>query len=80
MVGFALETNDERKNALEKLKEKNADIIVLNSLKETGAGFDHDTNKITIFGKAGEELDFEKKSKQDVAKDIVDTLIRIHYA
>ena len=79
LVGFALETNEERKNALEKLKSKNADMIVLNSLSETGAGFGLDTNKITIFGKSGEELKFELKSKQEVAKDIVDTLIRFYY-
>ena len=79
LVGFALETNEERKNALEKLKSKNADMIVLNSLNETGAGFGLDTNKITIFGKSGEELKFEMKSKQEVAKDIVDTLIRFYY-
>ena len=79
LVGFALETNEERKNALEKLKSKNADMIVLNSLNETGAGFGLDTNKITIFGKSGEELKFELKSKQEVAKDIVDTLIRFYY-
>ncbi len=79
LVGFALETNDERKNALEKLKSKNADMIVLNSLNETGAGFGLDTNKITIFEKSGEELKFEMKSKQEVAKDIVDTLIKYYY-
>ena len=54
-------------------------MIVLNSLNETGAGFEYDTNKITIFGKLGEELKFELKSKQEVAKDIVDTLIRLYY-
>ena len=80
LIGFALETNEERKNALEKLKDKQADMIVLNSLNEKGAGFGHDTNKITIFGKNGEELDFEKKSKSEVAKDIVDTIIRLYYA
>ena len=79
LIGFALETNEERKNALEKLKDKQADMIVLNSLNEKGAGFGHDTNKITIFGKNGEELDFEKKSKSEVAKDIVDTIIRLYY-
>ena len=79
LVGFALETNEEKKNALSKLKEKNADLIVLNSLKDAGAGFGHDTNKITIFGKAGEEFDFETKSKQEVAKDIVDTIIKLYY-
>jgi phosphopantothenoylcysteine decarboxylase/phosphopantothenate--cysteine ligase len=80
LVGFALETNEEKKNALQKLKDKNADMIVLNSLHDKKAGFNHDTNKISIFGKSGEELNFEIKSKQDVAKDILDTLIRFHYA
>ena len=80
LVGFALETNNERKNALEKLSGKNADLMVLNSLNEEGAGFEKDTNKITIFGKTGLELDFEKKSKQNAAKDIIDTLIKTYYA
>lgn len=80
LVGFALETNDEEKNALTKLKEKNADLIVLNSMNDKGAGFRHDTNRITIFGKKGEELRFDTKSKDEVAKDIVDTIIKTHYA
>jgi phosphopantothenoylcysteine decarboxylase/phosphopantothenate--cysteine ligase len=80
LVGFALETNDEEKNALTKLKEKNADLIVLNSMNDKGAGFKHDTNRITIFGRKGEELRFETKSKEEVAKDIVDTIIKTHYA
>jgi phosphopantothenoylcysteine decarboxylase/phosphopantothenate--cysteine ligase len=80
LVGFALETNDEEKNALTKLKEKNADLIVLNSMNDKGAGFKHDTNKITIFGRKGEELKFDTKSKDEVAKDIVDTIIKTHYA
>jgi phosphopantothenoylcysteine decarboxylase/phosphopantothenate--cysteine ligase len=80
LVGFALETNDEEKNALTKLKEKNADLIVLNSMNHKGAGFKHDTNRITIFGNKGEELRFDTKSKDEVAKDIVDTIIKTHYA
>lgn len=80
LVGFALETNNEKEYAREKLEKKNADLIVMNSLKEDGAGFGYDTNKITIFGKNGEELNFGMKSKQEVAKDIVDTLIRLYYA
>ena len=51
LVGFALETNNEKEYAREKLEKKNADMIVMNSLKEDGAGFGYDTNKITIFGK-----------------------------
>lgn len=80
LVGFALETNNERENALEKLKKKNADMIVLNSLQDPGAGFGHDTNKITIFDKGGEELPFDTLQKSDVAKNIVDTIIRLYYA
>jgi len=80
LVGFALETTNEKKNALEKLKKKNADLIILNSLKDREAGFGRDTNKITIFEKGGKEFQFETKSKQEVAKDIVDTIIQLFYA
>jgi phosphopantothenoylcysteine decarboxylase / phosphopantothenate---cysteine ligase len=80
LVGFALETTDEKKYALDKLKEKNADIMVLNSLNDEGAGFGHDTNKISIFAKDGNEFHFETKSKTEVAKDIVNTLIKLFYA
>jgi phosphopantothenoylcysteine decarboxylase/phosphopantothenate--cysteine ligase len=80
LVGFALETENEKLHALDKLKNKNADMIVLNSLNDEGAGFQHDTNKVTIFGKSGQEFTFPLKSKEDVAKDIVDTIIRLYYA
>jgi phosphopantothenoylcysteine decarboxylase/phosphopantothenate--cysteine ligase len=80
LVGFALETTDEKANALDKLKRKNADMIILNSLNDAGAGFGHDTNKITIFERGGEEFNFGSKSKTEVAKDIVDTMIRLYYA
>ncbi|HEX7847961.1 MAG TPA: phosphopantothenoylcysteine decarboxylase, partial [Chitinophagaceae bacterium] len=80
LVGFALETTNEREYALDKLQKKNADMIVLNSLNDQGAGFGHDTNKITIFNKGGEEFHFDTKSKQEVAADIVDTIIKLHYA
>jgi len=80
LVGFALETTDERKNALEKLKRKNADLIVLNSLNDEYAGFGKDTNKVTIFEKGGKEFQFDTKSKSEVAKDIVDTIIQLFYA
>jgi len=63
----------------EKLKKKNADLIVLNSLNEKNAVFGSDTNKVTIFEKGGKEFQFEAKSKQAVAKDIVDTLIQLFY-
>jgi phosphopantothenoylcysteine decarboxylase / phosphopantothenate---cysteine ligase len=76
LVGFALETNNERAHALKKLESKNADIIVLNSLKDSGAGFGYDTNKVTIFDKNGKEYSFDTKPKQEVAADIVNTIIQ----
>jgi phosphopantothenoylcysteine decarboxylase / phosphopantothenate---cysteine ligase len=80
LVGFALETDNEREHALGKLKSKNADMIVLNSLRDPGAGFGVDTNKITILDKSGTEIPFDKMPKPDVAKKIIDTLIRHYYA
>ena len=77
MVGFALETTNEKENALKKLKTKNADLIVLNSLNDEGAGFGHDTNKITIFEKGGNEIEYDRKPKQQVAKDIVDRIVNM---
>ena len=71
MVGFALETNNELKNAKGKLERKNFDFIVLNSLRDKGAGFAGDTNKITIVRKDNKIKKFELKSKIDVAVDIV---------
>jgi phosphopantothenoylcysteine decarboxylase/phosphopantothenate--cysteine ligase len=73
-VGFALETNDEESNAIKKMEEKNLDCIVLNSLNDKGAGFGHDTNKITLLSRNGEKQSFPLKSKDDVAKDIIDTV------
>jgi phosphopantothenoylcysteine decarboxylase / phosphopantothenate---cysteine ligase len=80
LVGFALETTNEREYALNKMTSKNADLIVLNSLNDAGAGFGHDTNKITIFEKSGKEFDFERKPKQQVAKDIVDRIVNMMHA
>jgi phosphopantothenoylcysteine decarboxylase/phosphopantothenate--cysteine ligase len=80
LVGFALENKNEKQYAMEKLTAKNADMIVLNSLNDDGAGFSFDTNKVTIFEKNGIELNFEKKPKQQVAKDIVDRIVKILYA
>ena len=80
LVGFALESTDGRQAALTKLQAKNADLIVLNSLRDEGAGFGLDTNKITIFGKDGFERSYEKKPKQQVARDIVDTVVNRFYA
>lgn len=77
LVGFALETDNEREGALKKLKEKNADMIVLNSLRDEGAGFGHDTNKATFYLRSGAEKKLELKSKTALAKDIVDTIIEL---
>ena len=75
LVGFALETDNERENALAKLQQKNADIIILNSLRDKDAGFAKDTNKVTVFNKKGGEKEYDLKTKQAVAKDIVDYII-----
>ena len=80
LIGFALENNNEKEYALNKLKTKNADLIILNSLNDEGAGFGFDTNKITIFEKNGTETNFERKPKQQVAKDIVDKIVNMMYA
>lgn len=71
MVGFALETDNELENALGKLKSKNLDLIVLNSLNDKGAGFAHDTNKITVIEANATVHAFDLKSKSDVAQDIL---------
>jgi len=76
LVGFALETDNEKANAIKKLKAKNADMIVLNSLSDEGAGFGYDTNKITIFDKNNNEFQFPAKTKRQVAADIVNTIIQ----
>ena len=76
LVGFALETDNEKENALKKLSRKNADLIVLNSLNDEGAGFGFDTNKITIFDKNQKEYQFPPKTKKEVATDIVNTIIQ----
>ena len=70
-VGFALETDNELQNAKQKIKKKNFDFIVMNSLKDKGAGFKHDTNKITIIDKNNKIEKFELKTKDEVAKDII---------
>jgi len=75
LVGFALETNDELVNAQGKLKRKNLDMIVLNSLKDKGAGFATKTNKITIIDKSNTVKEFALKSKKEVAKDIFDSIL-----
>ena len=75
LVGFALETNNELENAKGKLVKKNCDLLVLNSLQDAGAGFGHDTNKVSILDRHNNIATFELKSKAEVAKDILRTII-----
>ena len=75
MVGFALETDNEVANAIGKIQSKNLDMIVLNSLQNAGAGFGHDTNKISIIKRDGTMIEFDLKSKEDVAGDIVEAIL-----
>jgi len=77
VVGFALETENEIENAQSKLKRKNADMIALNSLNNNGAGFKHDTNKISIIDE-NNITDFELKDKSEVAADIVAKIIELN--
>ncbi len=75
LVGFALETNNEEENALKKLQAKNADWIVLNSLKDEGAGFGHDTNKITLLGADGSKKSYPLQTKREAAEAIVNHIL-----
>ena len=75
-IGFALETQNEESNAKQKLKEKNFDLIVLNSLNDRGAGFQGTANKVTFFDTNNKMVKFELKDKRDVAKDIVSYVIK----
>ncbi|PXV62674.1 phosphopantothenoylcysteine decarboxylase/phosphopantothenate--cysteine ligase [Dysgonomonas alginatilytica] len=75
LIGFALETNNEEQNAISKIQKKNLDFIVLNSLNDNGAGFQHDTNKIAILNKNGNRKNFGLKNKKEVAKDIIDNTL-----
>ena len=77
IVGFALETNNEVENAKYKLKRKNLDMIVLNSLKDNGAGFQYNTNKISIIDKENNISSFDLKDKTEVAKDVIDKIIEL---
>ena len=79
IVGFALETEHEKSNAVKKLESKNFDLIVLNSLNDSGAGFGHDTNKISIIDKQQNVRSFDLKNKREVAHDIVSAIIeKVH--
>jgi phosphopantothenoylcysteine decarboxylase/phosphopantothenate--cysteine ligase len=77
VVGFSLETNNEQEYALKKLREKGLDLIVMNSLNDKGAGFNYDTNKVTLFDRTGDARDLPLKSKQEVAKDIVGVIVEM---
>jgi phosphopantothenoylcysteine decarboxylase/phosphopantothenate--cysteine ligase len=80
LVGFALESQNELENAKSKLSAKNLDMIVLNSLREEGAGFGHDTNKVTILTRNGHQFRFPLKSKQEVAADIVQCMLETDFS
>jgi phosphopantothenoylcysteine decarboxylase/phosphopantothenate--cysteine ligase len=77
-VGFALETNDEINHAISKLNRKNFDFVVLNSMNDAQAGFGYDTNKISIFSRAGEQKMFPLKAKSEVAADIVKEALKLY--
>ncbi|RZK22338.1 MAG: phosphopantothenoylcysteine decarboxylase [Hymenobacter sp.] len=70
-VGFALETTNELAHALDKLHRKNFDLVVLNSLRDAGAGFGHDTNKVSVLDRAGQVLTFELQAKTELARRLV---------
>ena len=80
LVGFALETENEIEHAKGKIQKKNLDLIVLNSLRDSGAGFGADTNKVTLIDKHNKVTPFEVKDKQEVAEDIVQYIIQNYYA
>lgn len=76
MIGFALETENELEYAISKLERKNLDYIILNSLRDSGAGFAHDTNKITVIDSKKKVLEFSLKSKDEVAQDILNIVTK----
>ncbi len=78
LIGFALETDHEEKNAISKLQKKNLDMIVLNSLNNKGAGFKYNTNKVTMICKNGEKINTLLKNKNDIALDILNQIYKIH--
>ena len=80
LVGFALETDNELANARKKLKDKKLDLIVLNSLADPGAGFEHDTNKVTLIDRNQQETSYELKAKSSVARDIVKHISELIHA
>lgn len=74
LVGFALETNDEESNAQKKMAKKKLDFIVLNSLNDAGAGFGHDTNKVTVLSNNGKSWSLSLKSKKEIAREIIEII------
>jgi len=76
VIGFALETNDEENNAFKKLKQKNLDMIILNSLKDENSGFEFNTNKIKVIHRNGEQIDFPLQSKFQVANKILSEILK----
>lgn len=79
LIGFALETHDEYDHAFKKLREKNADMIVLNSLRDAGAGFGHDTNKVTLIFRDGTKMPLPLLSKKRVADEIVNQILKLKH-
>ena len=79
LIGFALESENEIENAIKKINKKNLDAIVLNSLRDKGAGFNYDTNKITFINNKNEIIKFKLKSKVDVSVDIFNEIINIKH-
>lgn len=77
LIGFALETDNEEANANKKIKSKNLDLIVLNSLRDKGAGFGHSTNKVSIINNKGDVTEFNLKQKTEVAIDIVTSIVNV---
>ena len=74
-MGFALETDDEEANAVDKMQRKNLDMIVLNSLNDQGAGFGYDTNKVTVIERNGLRTELPLQSKTEVARRIVEAVV-----
>jgi phosphopantothenoylcysteine decarboxylase/phosphopantothenate--cysteine ligase len=77
VVGFAAETDHVAENARKKLSSKNADLIVANDVTAEGAGFDHDTNVVTLFSRDGRDLALPKMTKSEVAERILDEIVRL---
>jgi phosphopantothenoylcysteine decarboxylase/phosphopantothenate--cysteine ligase len=79
LVGFSLETHNELNFAIEKMERKNCDMIIMNSLKDEGAGFSGDTNKVSVLNKNGDVINLPLKSKIEIASDIVNLIISNYF-